>query len=263
MRIYRAIQQRELEGIEGQPINIIDTQIERFLDLAYSHEMSSHTHANERKSIFFSWTSDYRIAKQFLEKKKGTGGYIGIAYADIQINEQGIIFPNEIMFAYPLFRRENWIDLLIIREYYKKNSENEKENDYIEIENMNYKTKKKPRFLSNLLLVRNNAFSMACRTKEYILIYGKQYNYNLIDDIEQYKDQNVSELEELKYTTGITEKLIQKANTDKYMLETIKSVMSKLKKEVEEYYNKNIMSDVDYYEIMKTLEKYQETVMGS
>lgn len=73
------------------------------------------------------------------------GGYLAIAYMDIFLDtEKGlpINLSKEILFAYPLNRRENWIDMLILREINSKKPNSE----YIQLNNLNYNTRKKPLF---------------------------------------------------------------------------------------------------------------------
>ena len=145
IRLYRAMRERELDGISSvKPLNfgeLLDYKF--FLDAMYSHEIPSHVlHVN---NLFYSWSLSYDIAKAFFYGLKGTGGYARIAYIDIYIDDDK--FPseisNEILFAYPLFRRQNWLDMLILREYYGR-SRNKEYTGHILLNNFNYKEKREP-----------------------------------------------------------------------------------------------------------------------
>ncbi len=253
-RLYRAVRERELKGVSSMKPDafkhIYDYRF--YLDAMYSHEIPSHT--MYKNKLFYSFTPDFEIAKQFLEGKKGTRGYVAIAYVDVFFDTEG--FPNnlseEILFAYPLHRRENWIDFLIIRECYSETTNLE----YLQLNNMNYNTRKKPYFLSNLLTVRNSAFSLAANTQEYVLIL-KNAKYTIINDVEAYTppDRNSN----LLYT-GITRWLLNKSKEDDALKQVIKKVIVALEKDVELYKNSNIISQADYEDINNIVGIYKKAV---
>lgn len=256
-RLYRAVRERELKGISSvkpdEFSGIFDFKY--YLDAMYSHEIPSHTlHKNE---LYYSWTPNLEIAKQFLIGKKGTGGYVAIAYIDVLFDtEKGLPtnLSKEILFAYPLNRRENWIDMLVIREYYSKTIINGK---YLELNNLNYKARKKPYFLSNLLMVRNSAFSLAAKTEEYVLIM-KNAKCSVIGDIEEYK---VPIRNNNSIYTGITHWLFKKAKADYIMRQSIKSVIVALEKDMDLYKENNVISFMDYKEIKNIVDVYWKAIV--
>lgn len=254
-RLYRAVRERELKGVSSIKPDVFNEiyDYRYYLDAMYSHEIPSHTLCKNK--LFYSWTPDFEIAKQFLEGTKGTRGYVAIAYVDVFFDtEKGfpINLSEEILFAYPLNRRENWIDMLIMREYYSETTNAE----YLQLNNMNYNTRKKPYFLSNLLTVRNGAFSLAANTQEYMLIM-KDAKYKIIDDVEAYKPPNRNS--NLLYT-GITHWLLKKAQEDYFLKQVIIRVIAALEKDIDLYYNNNVISQADYKEINSIVDIYKKAV---
>ena len=254
-RLYRAVRERELQCISSKKPDLFNDifDFRYYLDAMYSHEIPSHTiHKNQ---LYYSWTPDYEIAKQFLEGTKGVGGYFAIAYMDIFLDtEKGlpINLSKEILFAYPLNRMENWIDMLILREINSKKPNSE----YIQLNNLNYNTRKKPYFLSNLLTARNSAYSLAATTQEYVLIM-KDAKYTIIDDMEAYTPP--SRNSGLLYT-GITQWLLNNAKEDYTLKQVIKRVVIDMERDIKLYQSNNVISEVDYEEINTTLNIYRKAV---
>ena len=144
------------------------------------------------------------------------------------------------------------IDMLILREIYSKKPNSE----YIQLNNLNYNTRKKPYFLSNLLTARNSAYSLAATTQEYVLIM-KDAKYTIIGDMEAYTPPGRNS--GLLYT-GITQWLLNKAKEDYTLKQVIKRVVIDMERDIKLYQSNNVISEVDYEEINTTLNIYRKAV---
>lgn len=257
-RLYRAVRERELIGGATSVVPYVFEGIYdfgKYLDAMYSHEIPSHT--LYKNSLYYSWTSDLQTAKQFLNGQKGTGGYVAIAYVDLIFDtEQGmpVNLSDEILFAYPLHRRENWIDMLIMKEYYYKSITNN--NKHVRLDNLNYKARKKPYFLSNILKVRNNAYSLATNTNEYVLILNTN-KYTVIDNLEDYKEpvRNSKQI-----YLGITSWILRTSKVDFAMKASVNRVVGALEKDMDFYKANDIISEEDFDDITELLYDYRQAV---
>lgn len=154
MRLYRAM-------IKGETILNSDKRAFEedinYLDEVYSHIVKSYclTAAKDRK-IIFSFTDDIKIAEIILEKNPEY--YDRIGYIDI--DRLGVINDETILFAYPVFTYNNWVNLL---------GYSVKKIDDLSVNCINYKAKPQ-KIIGSLVPSQKGVVSWAFGAREYAVI---------------------------------------------------------------------------------------------
>ena len=175
-RLYRALRANELILTSQliQDHKLADDFVP--LNEAYSHIVPSYKlRETEKYRTVFSFTEDLAVAKKLLKNHPDT--YVNIGYIDIEMTDAFTTNNINILFAMPVYRLSDWVELMSFS--YDNNKC---------ISNLNYSCKD-IHFVNAIIYSRWSAMSLATANKEYLLICDNLIP-SILDDTTQANTSN-------------------------------------------------------------------------
>lgn len=229
-RLYRALRKSELLVLNSQLIQ--NQKLDDFIlvNEAYSHIVPTYKlRETEEYRTFFSFTEDLTVAKKLITKYPNT--YTKIGFLDIEITDAFTTNNPNILFAMPVFRVSDWVELIAFSYEENKN-----------IINLNY-SRKPINFINSIIYSRWSPMSLANANKEYLLIC-KKLTLSIIDEttlantpnsisLTSEKDFLIKDYKNNFDVVNLLEKQLKPLKISEVRKETLKKEL----KELKNYYN--------------------------